>query len=472
LSALEGAKQGDDPGTVKTASRSLAASALRKMGYILAQLGQYSQAEDAYVRSTDFEERAETRLDLCMLYLKIARPDDCLSQTSKVILNDPQNSAAWRVQSNAYTAKKDAEHAASSLQQAEALPKGTSEMPAVVSSSATSSVAQRSQLKQRQVELSKIIASALNDLATTEAREGSYALALDHFHDGERWQASLPGLQRNIGLAADRVGDFPEVIRTLRKVIAADPNDRVARAILGSALYSTHDFAGAAQAFAPLGDTAIEQPGVAYAWADSLVKLNRFHEAKTLLDKLEQRPQSADTFIVIAQLRSQMADYTHAVESCRRAVAADPQIPKAHYIAALALLHEGHSAEAEAELRSELAVDPNSVETQYNLAFVLLQQSRPQEALPWLEKVVAQKPNHAQANYELGKQLLSDGKTEDATRYLEVAARLSPQMAHVHYQLQSAYRTLGRRDDADRELKIYKEIKEKTRTPGGSATKP
>lgn len=471
LSALEGAKQASDADSVKTASRSLAASALRRMGYVLAELGQYSQAEDSYVRSADFEDRPNTRLDLCMLYLKISRSDDCLSQTSKVILNDPQNSAAWRVQSSAYAVKKDAEHAASSLQQAEALSKDASEIPEALNSPAKLSAAQRSQLRQRQSELSKIIAAALNDLGTTEAREGRYALALDHFHEAARWQPELPGLQRNIGFAADRVGDYPEVVRALRKVLAADANDRIARTILGSALYSTHDFAGAAQTLGPLGDTAIEQPGVAYAWADSLVKLNRFREAGVLLDKLEQRPQSADTFILIAQARSQMGDYSHAVNSCRRAVAADPQISKAHYIAALALLREGQSAEAESELRAELAVDPNSVETQYNLAFVLLQQSRPQEAVPWLEKVVAEEPNHAQANYELGKQLLSDGKTKEAARYLEVAARLSPQMAHVHYQLQSAYRALGRRDDADRELRIYKEIKEKNREPVSSETK-
>jgi tetratricopeptide (TPR) repeat protein len=472
LSALATAKRGTDADSVKAASRFLAASGLRQMGYVLAELGQYSQAEDAYGRSVEFEEEAQTHLELCMVYLQQAKPDDCLSETSKVILNNPQNAAAWRVQSKAYAIKNDTAHAASSLHQADALPKDASKMPAALNAPAKLSVAQRLQLKKRQSELSRIIADALNDLGTTEAREGRYALSLDHLHEAEHWQTSLPGLQRNIGFAADRVGDYPEVVRALRKVIAEDPNDRLARTILGTALYSTHDFAAAVQTFAQLGDPAIDEPGVAYAWADSLVKLNRFHEAGTLLNKLEQRPQSADMFILIAQARSQMGDYSHAVESCRRAIAADPQILKAHYIAGLALLREGQSAEAESELKSELAVDPNSVETQYNLAFVLLQQSRPQEAVPWLEKVVAQDPNHAQANYELGKQLQSDGKTADAVRFLEVAARLSPQMAHVHYQLQSAYRALGRRDDADRELRMYKEIKEKNRTPGGSETKP
>jgi tetratricopeptide (TPR) repeat protein len=243
------------------------------------------------------------------------------------------------------------------------------------------------------------------------------------------------------------------------------PPTQLARTILGSALFSTNNFAAAAQVFSPLGDAALREPGVAYAWVESLIKLKRFPQAAAILDKWQQLPLTADTYILIAQARSQMGDYPHAVAACRRALELDPKIPKAHYIAGLALLRDGHSQDAEADLRAELELDPNSEETQYNLAFVLLQQSRAEEAVPWLEKVVAQDPNHAQANYELGKQLLSDGKTEEAAKYLEVAARLTPNLAHVHYQLQSAYRTLGRRADADRELQIYKAIKDKTRAP-------
>src|ERR1700747_2524742 len=49
--------------------------------------------------------------------------------------------------------------------------------------------------------------NALNDLGTTEARESNFPLALTHFHEAEQWQPALPGLMRNIGLAADRVQD-------------------------------------------------------------------------------------------------------------------------------------------------------------------------------------------------------------------------------------------------------------------------
>jgi tetratricopeptide (TPR) repeat protein len=453
----------DDLKLVKHASRSLAAVAMRRAGQTFVLLGDDRKAEEVLNRSMDFEDAAATHLDLCAAYLAAKKPSDCLTETGKVILRDPQNAAAWRIQSEAWKMEGDSAHAESSRKQADSLPDNPQGLPDPLIGATKLSPAQRTKLKAEQSDLAKIIANALNDLGTTEARESNFTLALTHFHEAEQWQPALPGLMRNVGLASARVQDYPDAARALRKVIAADPSDELARTILGSALFSTNAFAEAIQVFSPLGDSALPEPGVAYAWVESLIKLNRFRQASTLLDKWQQLSLTPDTYILIAQARSQMGDYPHAVAACRRALEIDPKTPKAHYIAALALLHDGHSREAEADLRSELELDPNNEETQYNLAFVLLQQSRAEEAVPWLERVVAQDPNHAQANYELGKQLLSDGKTEEAAKYLEVAARLTPQLAHVHYQLQSAYRSLGRRADADRELKLYKEIKERTR---------
>jgi len=465
LAALEQAKSAGDSKAVKDASRALAAVALRRNAQISVLVGDLPKAQDVFSRSIDFEDAPDTHLDLCAAYLAAKQPGNCLTETAKVILRDPQNAAAWKVQSEAWKMEGDSTHAESSLKQAESLPPNPQDFPGLLIPPAKQSPAQRAKLKREQADLAIIVANALNDLGTTEARESNFPLALTHFHEAEQWQPALPGLMRNIGLAADRVQNYPEAVRALRNVVAADPSDQLARTILGGALFSTNNFAEVTQTFSPLGDAALHEPGVAYAWVESLIHLKRFPEATALLDKWQHLPLTADTYILIAQARSQMGDYPHAVAACRHALALDPKTPKAHYIAGLALLRDGHSQEAEADLRAELQLDPYSEETQYNLAFVLLQQSRAEEAVPWLEKVVAQDPDHAQANYELGKQLLSDGKTEEAAKYLEVAARLTPNLAHVHYQLQSAYRTLGRRADADRELQIYKAIKEKTREP-------
>lgn len=324
--------------------------------------------------------------------------------------------------------------------------------------------AQQRQSAQSQVrELSKILASALNDLGTAEARQEKFDLALAHFHEAEQWHADTPGLMRNIGMAAMRVPNYPEAARALRLVLAKDPNDQVARSLLGTASYSTHNFAEAARVFTPLGDSALREPELAYAWADSLIKTTQFPQATVLLDKLEKQPLPADTLVLMAQAWSQMGNYPRAVETCHKALQLDPKLAQAHIIAGMALIRSDHPAEAVPELKSALQLDPDNNDAQYDLAFALLQLSHSDEAVVLLRRVLARDPDHAQANYELGRELLEEGNKEEAIRYLEAAARLNPKLDAVHYQLQSAYRAVGRKEDADRELKIYRDMKAKNR---------
>ena len=319
------------------------------------------------------------------------------------------------------------------------------------------------QIDRLQVELRTLLASALNDLGTADARQQQYALALAHFHEAAGWNPDLPGLLRNTGIAAGRLGDHLECIRALRPVVAENPEDNVARAMLGTALFATHSYADAAQMFTPLGDSALQLHELAYSWAASLVHINRYGDAATLLTKLEQQTLSAETLMLVAQLWSQMGNYEHTVEVCHRALQLDPKLLRAHYSAGLALLRLDRSTEAAPEFRDELELDQNNVDAQFHLAFSLLQQSQNQQAVELWKKVLASKPDHAEANYELGKELRAEGKPSESLIYLEAAVRLKPEFEPAHYQLQAAYRALGRKEDADREARVYQALKAKSR---------
>ena len=317
--------------------------------------------------------------------------------------------------------------------------------------------------KAQEREVSSVLATALNDLGATEARQQKFDLALAHFHEAERWRADTPGLLRNIGMAAVRVSNNGEAVRALRPVVTANPSDQVARSLLGTALFSIGNFAEAARVFTPLGDSVLQEPELAYAWTVSLVKTTQFPRATVLLDKLEKQRLPAETLVLVAQAWSQMGNYPRAVESCHKALQLEPKLAQAHFIAGMALIRSDHPAEAISEFKSELELDPDNNDAQYHLAFALLQLSRGAEAVDLLRGVLTRDPDHAQANYELGRELLNEGKKDEAIRYLESAARLNPKLDAVHYQLQSAYRAAGRREDADRELRIYREMKSKNR---------
>ncbi|HEX7961773.1 MAG TPA: tetratricopeptide repeat protein [Terriglobales bacterium] len=334
--------------------------------------------------------------------------------------------------------------------------------PAVVER-ANMTDAEKQRAKIREQQLRSVLASALNDLGTSEARRQQYELALAHFHEAERWDGNMPGLVRNLGIAAFRLGKYPEAAGALRQVITDNSQDNMARSMLGVSLFMTQQYADAVHALGPIRDQIVGDPGIAYAYASSLIKVNELKDASSVLEALERQQLSPDTLLLIGQSWAEMGDNAHALSMFRKALAQNQSLTNAHYYSGIALIHLDQPQEAAKEFQAELALDPSNSEAQYHLAYALLQQSRTAEAKSILTNVVAAHPDHAEAQYQLGKILLDEGHAADAITHLETAARLSPEKDYVHYQLQAAYRKGSRPADAERELKIYREIKARNR---------
>jgi len=92
--------------------------------------------------------------------------------------------------------------------------------------------AQERQAAAQEEFLRSVLAGAFNDLATIEAMQKQYAVALGHYREAEGWDPKVPNLMRNLGFTAYRAGNQPEAIRALRKALALAPNDDAARAVL------------------------------------------------------------------------------------------------------------------------------------------------------------------------------------------------------------------------------------------------
>ena len=328
------------------------------------------------------------------------------------------------------------------------------------------------QIDALRAELRTQLAMAFNDLGTAEARQQEYSSALGRFHEAAGWDAEIPGLLRNTGISACRATDYPECIRALRPVIQDNPQDSVARSMLGTALFATHSYADAVQVFTPLGDSVVQLHELAYSWAASLVQINKYGEAAALLNKLEKQELSTDILTLVAQLWSQMGDYQHTVQVCHRILQLDTKLLRVHYTAGMALLRLDRPAQAEQEFRDELRLDEGNADAQFHLAFCLLQQSKNEQAVELFKEVLASQPDHPEANYELGKELRIEGRSAESLSYLEAAVRLKPQFEPAHYQLQAAYRAVGRSNDADREARIYRALKEKSRNITLPAPRP
>lgn len=319
------------------------------------------------------------------------------------------------------------------------------------------------QAKDLEARLRKLLSSSFNDWGTAEARQGMFAFALEHFQEAEKWDDSTPGLMRNVALAALKLNNQPEAERALQAAVKVDPTDTRSRAQLAMMLYSGSQYLEACSQFHALGETAYADPGMAYAWAYSLVRTKQSKQATTVLNHLVTQSLPPEILVSIGDLYAVIELYEPAIAAYRKAAGENAELPRVHYKIGAALLRLDRAAEAVNELEIELKRTPEDADVEYNLAYALLQISQGERALTLLRNVIANHPDHPQAQYQLGKALLEDGHLDDALPHLQEAAKLDPDRDYVHYQLQVAYRRLGRTVEADKELNIYREIKSQKR---------
>jgi tetratricopeptide (TPR) repeat protein len=308
-----------------------------------------------------------------------------------------------------------------------------------------------------------LISTAYNDLGTADARRGLYLQALERFHEAERWDNKTPGLMRNIGLASLKTNDPAEAARALKAAVEIDPSDRLARARLAMALFNSGSFADASAQFQALGEDSYSDPGLAYAWAYSLVRIKNARLATEVIGRLSSMHVAPDMQVSIGDLYAQNNDYEHAIASYRKALEQSPNMQGPHFKIGASLLRLSKPDEAIPEIKAELQISPDNTEASYNLAYALLEASQKDEGLALLRQVVAANPDYPEAQYLLGKTLVTEQKFEEAVPHLEAAVRLTPTSAFAHYQLQAAYRRVGRTADAEREAAIYRDLKSRKR---------
>jgi tetratricopeptide (TPR) repeat protein len=330
---------------------------------------------------------------------------------------------------------------------------------------------QRTAVEAEEKELRAVLGLAFNDLGTSEAIRREYPRALGYYQQAERWDSTLPGLEKNLGQCAFRAEDYPEAIRGLSKALKQEPQKAALRAQLGMSYFATNQYAQAAQTFAPLGDRGIHDGETGYAWAASLAHTGDMKNASEVLVAFESEARPDDTLLLIGQLWTEIGDYARAISTLQRSLASKPSLAKAHFYSGLAYIRWEHWPEAAKEFQAELKLSPGDPDAQYHLGFVYMQQSKTDEAATLFRQVIAAHPNYFNAQYQLGKILLDRGQASDAVRYLEAAAGLQPQTDYLHYQLQAAYRKENRIADADRELEIYKQIKAASRDRAAEAVK-
>ena len=244
---------------------------------------------------------------------------------------------------------------------------------------------------------------------------------------GQSGTATPPVRERINRVGADLFSLTPhpvEAVEELKNILALEPGSAEAHMLLGLAygLQKKSELMGEAvaelrQALALNPALGLARLSLARIYLD-MARPARARDELTLL--LEQAPNQPPVLSLLGEAERQLGNHERAITLNRQALQADASFAQARYYLGLALLDNGRTADAVAELQA----------------------------------VVKSGANPAEANLALGTAYLAAGRTTDAIAALRESARLDPSRPETHIHLARAYRARGLLADAARELKL------------------
>jgi tetratricopeptide (TPR) repeat protein len=416
------------------------------LGQDLRRLGRLEEAQKALANSQRYRE-AKFRYDAQHIFDEPAAPSDGDSHTSDRI--------AGLLESGSQDQQKSTEAMVQG---------GVPENPAAQRPPAPQQPAESKAAREYRAFASEILASSYNDLGVMRAQAAKFADAAELFKQAAAWKPALPGLDRNRGLAAYRAELYSEAIPPLERQLAASPDDKFVRQLLGLSYFLTDNFAKTAEVLQPFLKAPPDDPGLLLAWGTALVRTRQSDRAAQIFRVLlEQNANNPDVHFFLGQAYAQQKNDANALAEFRTALQLDPRLPESHYYMGLVYLHQSDFDSAAAEFRSELEIRPGDPVTSYHLGYTLLLQGQLEPAVAILRKVVEVKPDYEFARLELGRALLQQGDAAGAIENLEAAKKLAPDRDLTYFQLSQAYRRVGRISDAQQALAEYQKLIETNR---------
>lgn len=137
-----------------------------------------------------------------------------------------------------------------------------------------------------------------------------------------------------------------------------------------------------------------------------------------------------------------------AIAELQRALRGKPNLPRAHYLLAIAYGSKGHLPEAEREWRYLLERNPKDNLVRYNLGLTYLEAKRPADAREQFSQMLATDANSAEAHFGLGLAFGDEGDNARAAQELQTAASIDPELPSIYYNLGAAYARLQQYDNA------------------------
>lgn len=274
--------------------------------------------------------------------------------------------------------------------------------------------------------------SVLQKYGELLSSDGNYAEGLRWLLKAKREDATLPGLDYDIGAADYRSMDITGAVQNLTHAVEVRPNDLNSLELLASAQ----------------------------------IKLEHWQEAKEAYTRiLVYRPDDVESLLGLGHCQVEMRDYQASVDTLDSALRLDPTRLLAHFYLSRAYAGMGKTADAQHEaalhhLMMEQVSFVRSVESQERESAItaqarqLLAEHREEEALRlYRDHFKGTSATDGDAYVFLGKLYLYTGDKEDGLRDLHHALQIEPTVRGAHTYEGILALDLGDLDGAEKEFK-------------------
>jgi tetratricopeptide (TPR) repeat protein len=119
------------------------------------------------------------------------------------------------------------------------------------------------------------VANAYNNLGAISSDGRDFATAATYFQKAIVWDASLPGLDRNLGMALFYSAHYADAVQPLRRHLKTRQDDLPARSMLALSLYKTTDFRGVIEILQPVSSQIGADRNLTFAYVDSYYQLGK-----------------------------------------------------------------------------------------------------------------------------------------------------------------------------------------------------
>mgnify|MGYP006106333733 FL=1 len=256
-------------------------------------------------------------------------------------------------------------------------------------------------------------------------------------------------LQR--GVKAHKAGQIQEADRLYKTILNAQPKHPDANHNLGVLAVDI----GKVQEALKFFKTALEaNPAKAQFWLsyiDALIKLDKFADAKAVLDQAKSMGAKGDIFDMLEQrlnaakvqgppqdqLQTLIDLYSQGQlrQALKQATALVQQFPMSVVLYNIqgAVLQELGQLDLSIDAYNKaLAIEPNYADAYYNMGMALQRQGKLEKAIKAYNKTLAIKPDYADAYNNVGVILQDQGKREEAVEAYIRALSINPDYAEAY----------------------------------------